>query len=317
VIANLTKPLSFVKVIAYVSRESKGAQIIGGNFLSGTPLDIAHEFEHDWQKNQRVKIPVRHFSIGMAPQDGEVDRQLQAEIAKDFLVRMGFLLPAHEQSSRGDRRGDCLYLVVSHARIDPDHDSHHDHDHFHIITNIVNPFGKRIKDAWSYYRSMDSLRAIEQEFGLYQVPKNNDAIHLSHGQKQKMERELREVAQGLRQDVELPVSMRLRSIIYGATQDCPSASDFVDRLQNKGVSVVTRSLPSGKVGVSYGLESISYPGSRIRCSLNALVAQGRITYCPKNDNLIRQTSQKFAYVPRHEIQTSDTKISKTSELARS
>lgn len=297
-IANLTKPTDFHQPIAYILQDRKSSELIAGNCISNNPAAMAREFNLDWQKNERVKSPVRHISIAMAPQDGEVDKKLQAVIAKEFLIKMGFLLPAHEQADRDGRKGDCLYIVATHGRVDPDHKASHEQDHFHILTTTVNCYGKKIPDSWEYYRSMDALSAIEKEFGLYQTPRQSDAIHLSHGQKQRMNAELREVAEGLRENVELPVSMKLRSIIIGATQDQPPFPEFLARLKEREVSARTRSLTNGKLGISYELEGIAFPGSKIRCSIAQLVAQGRVIDYP-NESAIN--NKDFVSIPRSSI----------------
>ena len=82
-------------------------------------------------KDLSTKKPVKHISVGFAPNDGELNSETIEEIAIAIIGELGY--------------DNNQYLVVRHDRVDPKHDRNHEHDHFHILINMINLEGKRIR----------------------------------------------------------------------------------------------------------------------------------------------------------------------------
>jgi len=137
-IGKIKRGKDFVGVCNYVLHEEKvvSPKIIGGNMANRSPIGLAREFRTISSSNSRVKIPVKHFSISFAPQDGRLDSDTKSKIAKEYINRMGY--------------GNNQYLVVNHDRTD----HNHNHDHIHIVANAVDLDGKWVNDRMNWKDSL-------------------------------------------------------------------------------------------------------------------------------------------------------------------
>jgi Relaxase/Mobilisation nuclease domain len=218
-IAKITKGSGFGGVVRYVLDPDKqpimlsGAKQCWGNNAS----DIALGLTKVAKFRPTTKLPVRHFSIGFAKQDGIVDNDLKAEIAVRIMEEMGY--------------GDCQYFAVAHDRYDPNHHHAHEHDHIHIVANAITPHGDRITDYKDYYNLEQCLRKIEEEYGLKPV----------HNSWEKVKKNRAEIA---------PSELKYK--IDRTLLDSPSLSEWIDRLEAEEVNVRFRITSRGVVqGVSY------------------------------------------------------------------
>lgn len=251
-IANITKGEDFGGIFRYLLKENKDAEIIGGNVGGQTPQELATEFEMFSSLNPKVQKTVTHFSLAFAPEDGEIDRETKIRIADRIITEMGYSYAQH--------------LIVSHGRNDPGHDEEHNHDHLHIVANSVDLGGRWVDDFQNYPRLEKILRQIEQTENLRQVQSSWQAKHHapSHGQKQRHKRELREVANGLRDLATAPVSDRLQSEIDRAAAANQTVGDFAVQLARAGITCKLKITRTGKVqGISYQMEGVSFQGNQL------------------------------------------------------
>lgn len=218
-IGKITKGSGFGGVFSYILNQDKKHVLLkeAQQCLSNTPQELAREFQYAANFRPTTKLPVRHFSIGFAKQDGFVDNDLKSEIAVRIMEEMGY--------------GDCQYFAVAHDRYDPNHHEVHDHDHIHIVANAITTHGERITDYKDYYNFEQCLRKIEVDYDLTKV-------HSSWEKVKKIRAE--------------PAPSELKDKIDEAFTDSPSLREWIDRLEVEGVNVRFRITNRGAVqGVSY------------------------------------------------------------------
>jgi Relaxase/Mobilisation nuclease domain len=251
-IANITKGEDFGGIFRYLLKENKDAEIIGGNVGGQTPQELETEFEMFSSLNPKVQKTVTHFSLAFAPEDGEIDRETKVRIADRIITEMGYSYAQH--------------LIVSHGRNDPGHDEEHNHDHLHIVANSVDLSGRWVDDFQNYPRLEKILRRIEQAENLRQVESSWCVKHNAptHGQKQRHKRELREVAEGVRDIATAPVSDRLQLAIDRAAAENQTVGDFAVQLARAGITCKLKITRTGKVqGISYQMEGVSFQGNQL------------------------------------------------------
>lgn len=272
-IANITKGADFGGLCRYLLHPSKTAQIIGGNLGGETPLELEAEFLAFANLNQRVRKPVNHLSLGFTPADGEIDPIRQERIADRIVEEMGY--------------GNAQYLVVAHGRSDPGHDAPHEHDHLHIITNSVDFNGKWVNDFQSFRRMEAILRLIERDEGLNQIESSWEVKRNAptHGQTQRVKREVREMAAGERKNVTLAVSDRLQMAINKVANQSQTVVEFAQKLAQQGISTNLKVTRTGKVqGISYGMEGVKFQGNQLYdASLPKLQSARKLSFEPVTD----------------------------------
>ena len=272
-IGNITKGSDFGRLFKYLLHPKKNAEIIGGNVGSETSQQLEAEFLTFSALNDRVKKTVNHFSLGFAPLDGVVDRDLKVRIADRIMAEMGY------QNSQ--------YLVVAHGRNDPGHDRPHDHDHIHIVANAVDLNGRWINDHQSFRRLENILRQVEKDENLTQIEPSwaKKKRAPTHGQTQRYKRELREVAAGERATADLPVIDRLQIAIDTAAQDSKSVVEMAKKLAEQGIETRLKVTRTGLVrGISYSFEGVKFQGNQLYdCSLPKLQSARCLSFDPQTD----------------------------------
>ncbi len=259
-IGKIKRGKSFAGVCDYVLREDKKApgRIIGGNMVGQTPQDLAREFELFASLNPRVKVPVKHFSLSFAEEDGIVDDDAKHLLAIDYMDRMGY--------------GDSQYIVVSHDRTDHDHA----HDHIHIVANAVAVSGRWVDDWLNWKQSQTVLRELEREHGLTPVvsswDKNRDKLSAT-----KHDRRVeRLTASGIQPDAIARTHSEIQAKIELAATGATSISQFCARLQTLDVDPIARITRTGRVqGISYRSGDVVVRGSDlVGASFPALQQRG-------------------------------------------
>jgi Relaxase/Mobilisation nuclease domain len=247
VIGQITKGSGFGKLINYLLRPDKDAEILGTSACCETPNGIAREFELICSRNPLVSRTVTHISIAFANEDGVIDRDTKIKVGEKIIEALGH--------SNGH------YLMVAHGRFDHGHRHDHDHDHMHIALTSVDFDGKRIGDAWNFQRLEKALRVIETEQGFRQIPSSWEAKRSAptRGQKQRFDRE---VAEG--KDAVLPVSDRLQAAVICAAVESQSVGEMAQRLAHQNIESRLNITRTGKLrGISYQMEGVSFQGSQL------------------------------------------------------
>jgi Relaxase/Mobilisation nuclease domain len=257
-IGKITKGSGFGGVFAYILGEEKGAVLLkeAQQCLSNTPEDLAREFQYIANSRPTTKLPVRHFSIGFAEEDGKIGNDIKAEIAVRIMEKMGY--------------GDCQYFAVAHGRVVEKHHDAHEHDHIHIVANAIAPAGNRITDYKDYYNLEQCLREVEEEYGLKPVENSWEKVKKNRAE---------------------IVPSELKYKIDQALIDSPNLKEWIDRLEIEGINVRFRITSRGYIqGISYVHEGELEKGSNVGHSWRDL--SSRFSQTPENLELMRSANLK-------------------------
>ena len=145
-IGNITKGSGVEACLSYVLGK-ENAQRLGGNVRGETPKQVAELYHQFGLRNPRVERLICHISLSVKA-DEEIKPWTWLAIAEDYLQLMNF--------------GVVPYLVVQH------HDT--DHNHIHIVAGRVRADGTCVSDQWDYYRNQQTVRWLEEKYGLSPNP---------------------------------------------------------------------------------------------------------------------------------------------------
>lgn len=146
-IGKITKGSEFAGCVAYVLREDK-ARLLASEGVSGTPEEMAEQFESQTLLNDKVKNTVGHISLSFSPEDGarlRNDDRLMVKIAYEYMKQMGIR--------------DTQFIIARHTD--------RNHPHCHIVFNRVDNNGKTISDKNDRYRNEKVCKALTEKYGLY------------------------------------------------------------------------------------------------------------------------------------------------------
>jgi Relaxase/Mobilisation nuclease domain len=260
-IASISQGAGFGGLFGYLLADEKESKIIGGNVACRSVKGLTREFKAISDLNPQVTVVAKHIALAFAPEDGEIADSLKVEIAMRLLDELGY-----ENSQ---------FLIVEHPRSDHDHN----HDHLHIAINVVGLDGERVKNGFEWRRTEKILRAMETEHNLTPVACSWEAKR-SLPTKGQSERYRREVAAAEVDSTlptpELPVSTKIQDLIDEVIPYSPTMTDYVARLQSKGVEVRPKITRTGLVqGFSYSLDGVAFQGAHLQgCSFPKLQARG-------------------------------------------
>ena len=255
------------------SGEPFGVRVAMGEAAGRTSSELTQEFNNCADQRRTTKKPVKHLIISFAAADGYVSDDVKARIAKSAVEELGY---TYNQ-----------YVVVDHHRDDPGHDWNHDHDHIHIAVNMITLDGNRVDD-WQDKRSFEEiLRQLEVSEQLTTVvsSKKRKRKALSHGQTQRIKREIKEFKQGERTTLPLiPLNIKLQAAIDKASEDKPDLTTFIGRLQGLDIDVRPTISDKGRKRISYQLGEIKVRGSKLHNgSLTKLIAKRGINFDLQSD----------------------------------
>ncbi|MEO0845726.1 MAG: relaxase/mobilization nuclease domain-containing protein [Cyanobacteria bacterium J06648_1] len=263
----------FGGLFRYLLAEDKGARIIGGNAAGRTPSEFTQEFNNCADQRRSTKKPVKHLIVSFSPTDGYVTDEVKVRIAKEAVKELGY---TYNQ-----------YVVVDHHRDDPGHDWNHDHDHIHIAVNMITLDGKRVDDWQDKRKFEEVLRQLEVREQLTTVvsSKQRKRKALSHGQTQRIKREIKEFKSGERTLIpQIPLDIKLQAAIDKASEDKPNLTTFVGRLQDLGVDVRPTISDKGRKRISYRLENLKVRGSKLHNgSFPKLISQRSVDFDLRRD----------------------------------
>lgn len=146
-IGKITKGSEFAGCVAYVLREDK-ARLLASEGVSGTPEEMAEQFELQTLLNDKVKNTVGHISLSFSPEDGDrlrSDDRLMVKIAYEYMEQMGIR--------------ETQFIIARHTD--------RNHPHCHIVFNRVDNNGKTISDKNDRYRNEKVCKALTEKYGLY------------------------------------------------------------------------------------------------------------------------------------------------------
>jgi len=241
VIAKITRGGNFRGAVRYALDERHGfdrehqPEIIGGNMAGRTSTELTREFEAVRQQRPDICKPVEHVSLSLARADRPLSNDEMARLADEYLKR------------RGHDPNRVQYVVVRH------HDK--DHQHCHILLNRIRTDRTVVPQQYrEYLRNKETCRALERDFGLRPVRSERPRFD-ERAPTRAEDRMARD--RGLVSEKE-----QLKALIRDAAKDEPTMSEFVRRLQAKGVQVRANIARTGHVsGISYRLDRVAVKGS--------------------------------------------------------
>jgi hypothetical protein len=163
---------------------------------------------------------------------------------------------------------DAPYVVIQHRD--------GTHDHVHILASRVDVNGKVVSDWQSKQRAEKVLRGVERDYGLEQTKSSREV------ERAAPKRGEIEVFNRTR---ELSARMELQSHVDLALQDNPSATAFIERLQESGIEVIPYVQQSGiMTGISFRKGKELMKGSDLGRGFSWPALQRRgLDYQPERD----------------------------------
>ena len=251
-IGKITTGSCFRGLVNYLLDSNKVPQIIDTNLAGCDRNTMTWELNTCASQRPSTKKPVKHISVGFAPDDGELNSKTIEEIAIAIVNELGY--------------DNNQYIVVRHGRVDPRHDRVHEHDHFHILLNMINFEGKRVVDNYDKKRLERILRQQEIKHNLTIVASSERRRYKasSTGQIQRMMREAEEYQTEAR--AERPVvthALKIQSGIDLASRDRPNMKVFLARLQRLKIDPKLRVEKGEVTGISYRLQDFKIRGCKL------------------------------------------------------
>ena len=273
-IGKITTGSCFRGLVDYLLDSNKMPQIIDTNLAGCDRNTMTWELNACASQRSSTKKPVKHISVGFAPNDGELNSETIEEIAIAIVSELGY--------------DNNQYLVVRHGRVDPKHDRNHEHDHFHILVNMINLEGKRIEDGYDKKRLERILRQQEIEHSLTIVASSEQRKYKASttGQVQRMMREAEEYQTEARS--ERPVvthALKIQSGIDLASRDRPSLRVFLARLQRLKIDSKMRVERGEVTGISYRLQDFKIRGCKLHQASSSQLLEHRVTFNSQEDML--------------------------------
>ena len=145
---DLKKRASFVKLVNYVNNPKKARLIDSKDVRLDNNATIAASMQGqaDDKPGRRLKNPVYHISLDFAHEDTpKLTDSLMAEIAREYMKRMGIV--------------NTQYIVCRHTD--------REHQHLHIVANRVDNDGNTISDRNDAIRNVAVCKALTREYGLH------------------------------------------------------------------------------------------------------------------------------------------------------
>ena len=249
-IGKVTTGSNFDRLFRYLLKDDKEGQILGGDriLLEPNATELASQF--DWIASTRptTKKPVKHLSIGFAPADGEVDNSTKLAVSEAIVNKLGYT--------------NNQWVAIAHGRNDPGHDWQHDHDHLHIVINGIDFNGDRVSDSFDKTRLEQILRELETEHKLTKVVSSHQCDRRRPKTKQ-LQRYQRKSRKHPNTAPEIPVMAKLEAAIDFASQDRPTMTSFIGRMQQLGIDVRPYISDKGRKRMSYRLGDFKVRGSKL------------------------------------------------------
>ncbi len=154
-------------------------------------------------QNVRVKKPVYHFGVSLAP-DEHLSREQWEYVVDRMLERLG--LSEHQA------------LIALHRD--------RDHEHIHIAVNRVGPDERVWKPGYDVFKQQDAARELERELGLRVVPTQRD-LRLAQRKAHAPRR--------LRREIEKPFAERVRAVALEDFKQSLGWEELEERLARHGL----------------------------------------------------------------------------------
>ena len=262
-IGKQVKGKSFRGVLNYL-HDKEQAQLIGGNMVGQTPRTLAAEFGVARDLNPQLTKAVYHASLSL-PKDEQLDTDRWNDIAADYVNGMGFQ--------------DSQYVVYRHRD--------RDHDHIHIVASRIRiSDGTTVSDSWDYVRSEKLIRSLEQQYDLTPAPPSQSKHRKAPttGERRRFQRTGDPGVRGT-----------LQATLDQVTAGQPPITQFIERLQSKGINTQVKITRTGKArGISYELNGVAFSGTKLgkAYTFPGLQKHRNVQYQPEMNDRIKALNQQ-------------------------
>lgn len=238
-IQKLLKNQVFSTTLKYVLSKEE-AVIICSNMGGTTTEELSREFAAARRLRPNLKRACLHAIFSLPHHDLVTDDTF-GEIVQKWMEGMGFL-----RSDENNISSDCQYIMVRH--------SDKEHNHLHLVANRIRMDGSVVSDSWDYRRGEVLVRRLEKEYGLEEITPSwetdRNAITT---------RQLRHSSSSQ------PVKLKLQNAIDEVTQDNPTVTQLIARLQQLDINPKPTFSTRGlfREAISFEMEGVTIAGNKL------------------------------------------------------
>jgi Relaxase/Mobilisation nuclease domain len=275
-ISVIYKNPKFLDTLEYVLGK-EDAEIVNTNMPGATPKEFNEKFLQTKYNNSSVKLPCAHLIISIR-KDEHLSNSQCSYVVQEYLKDMGFL-PKNELSAQVSQ-----YVAVKH------HDR--DHEHLHIVASRIQLDGKLVRDSYERFNSQVSTRRIAAELNLETTPITNNAVatRLSqeYGIATSVSPNRSPSIRSVNSKHQTPSSKGIiKSAIGEAIKDCPSVSDYIQRLEENNIKILPKIQGEELLGFTYVHNHVKIAGYQVYkpYSWNKLQSEYGVNYQPERDRI--------------------------------
>jgi len=236
--AKITKGKNFKNIINYVfspgeKNKKDRADWVGGTLGSNSPQEMIKDFDTVQRLRPHIEKPSWHCSLTLPEGEYLSDGEWE-DIVEDFMEKMEFskLTP---------------YTIVRHNDTE--------FDHVHVIASRVPMTGPVWTGRNDVYKAIAATQELEEKYNLTRTSgyRKRESAREAYRERKKAERT------GV-----TPPRIQLQELIDSAVVDKPTAPQFAQRLEDKGVIVRANLASTGKMnGFSFELDGLAFKGSKL------------------------------------------------------
>lgn len=241
-IAKITRGSGFRGTLAYSLAREHQPEIVGGSMAGRDTPELAREFAATRQLRPDVEKPVVHVSLSFdpgaagRPGDRRLDHEELVRISAEYLKRMGYD-PERVQ-----------WVAIEHKD--------RPHQHVHIVVSRIRLDGSLVPQQWrDFVKNHEVCQQLERDYRLRAVDRARAPLFRAPTRGE--DRMLRD--RGVPSE-----KQRLKVMIEEAARGRPTMTEFLVRLQARGVQVRPNLANTGHVsGISYRLHRVAVKGSHL------------------------------------------------------
>ena len=241
--SKILRGYTFKSVLLYCEgrgdKDATDGRLIGGNMAGRNIPELMAEFLATRKQRPDIEKTTWHNSLRLPPGDEILDEKWDV-VASDYMAEMGFS-PLHPY---------CVW-------------KHDDESAIHIIASRISMDGSVYLGKNENLASTLIIQKLELQHNL-QITKGpkyaeNDKLVMPEIRKLRKN----EIEQAVRTEVEAP-RQKLQRLIDEAAADQPTASQFAERLDAAGVTVIANLATTGTMnGFSFSVDGVPFKGSQL------------------------------------------------------
>ena len=292
-ISVIYKKADFLDTLGYVLGKDD-AVLVTTNMAGKTVADFNQQFLDTKYANKGTSRQCAHLIISIAHRESyheHLDDSQYSYVAEEYLKEMGYL-PNKEENSIASQ-----FVAVRHQD--------RNHEHLHLIASRIRLDGTTVSDSFDYFKAQEITRRLSAELGLEITPISNDAI----AQKLQSEYGITVLTSPNRSKSIREVNARhstpgakeiIRGAIAQAIQGQPTASEYVQRLEENNIRVLPKFQGKELLGFTYVQEKVLIAGYQVskNYSLPKLKSEFGLSYKQERDytKLSAIRSQSLLYI---------------------